>query len=206
MHGSRFIAWMIVLLGSSVLAASAACSDSSSDKPATAIDAGPEIDAGSEEERDGGAPEKDAGGLEPMGETALEAVINGVSRPLDRAQFGVTTAPSGKTYYLEAHEGGVAACPETETPDRTLVVDGVPQGVVGQSFDESDGVTASFLDFVGDQITADNPTTKATAVKVTIVAVKADTSLELEFEASFAEGEVTGRIAASYCDAFTQSE
>jgi hypothetical protein len=141
--------------------------------------------------------------LQPTKTTAADATINGVSRPLTRAQFATSTKDNTPTLYFEAHQGGAAACPETETPARTLIVDGVPVGAPGASFTDADGVVVSFIDFTGDQITADNPTTHATAVKVTIVEVVASTSAEIEVEATFAEGTVKGRIYGAYCAAMS---
>ncbi|MDF2698219.1 MAG: hypothetical protein K0S65_6602 [Labilithrix sp.] len=60
--------------------------------------------------------------------TSVEASMNDVARTLDRAQFGLTKEGATSTLYIEAHEGGVAECPEKETPKRTLIVSGVPMG------------------------------------------------------------------------------
>lgn len=138
----------------------------------------------------------DASILEPTKRTTLEALVGGVSRTLDRAQFG-TNDDATTTLHLEAHEGGAAGCPETEQTARTLVLSKVPRGKPGDVFET--GITASFLDFTGDQITADNPTTQATAVKVTVVAFEPGASVELEVVATFPEGAVTGRLHATYC-------
>ncbi len=144
------------------------------------------------------------GPLTPTKATNVETKINGVSRTLDRAQFGVTKEASGETLYLEAHEGGVPACPESETPKRTLIIDGVPKGAPGDRFTKDDGIKVSFLDFEGAQITTPNPLISATAATVTIVALDDKASLELEVDATFDQGTVKGRVYGAYCAAMSQ--
>lgn len=161
---------------------------------------------------EGGAVVTEAGGAaEDAGETAdaapakqtsLAATINDVVRTLDRAQFGVTKADD--TLYLEAHEGGVAECPEKETPKRTVIVRDVPKGAPGTAFTKADGISVALLDFAGDQITAQKPSTTATAASVTIVDIVDDESVEIEVDATFPEGTVKGRIYATYCAAMNE--
>lgn len=167
---------------------------------------------------DGGASESGAGGddgddgdagaeprpLAPMKSTRAEANINGVSRTLDRAEFGVTKEAGGETLYVEAHEGGMAACPESVTPKRTLILDGVPKGAPGDRFTKDDGIKVSYFDFEGAQITTPNPLITATDATITIVALDGKASVELEVDATFAQGTVKGRIYGAYCAAMSQ--
>ncbi|HVH41541.1 MAG TPA: hypothetical protein VM925_04335, partial [Labilithrix sp.] len=119
-----------VVLFVSSLTAVVACSETSSPKaggPAN-IDAGAnDFDAGGPSEVVDAAPRPDAdvadadgGLLQPTKKTAVAAAIGGVTRTLHRAQFGVTKDGASETLHIEAHEGGVASCPETGTPERTL--------------------------------------------------------------------------------------
>ncbi|MBX3222375.1 MAG: hypothetical protein KF795_17780 [Labilithrix sp.] len=181
----------------------------STDEAAPTPTSGDESDAGGvvgEESTDAGAGDAEASVDVPAPEkaTRVEAKINDVSRTLERAQFGVTKEGASETLYFEAHEGGVEACPETETPKRTLIVNGVPDGAPGARFTMSDGVRVSLIDFAGDQITTPKPLTTATAVTVTIVAVEGGKSAEIEVEATFAEGTAKGRVYATYCAAMSQ--
>ncbi len=158
-------------------------------------------DAGALVEEDAGSDEDaaEAGGSvpTPTKKTSVEATINQVVRTLDRSQYGVTKATD--TLYLEAHEGGVAECPEKETPKRTLIVRDVPRGAPGTKLTKADGIVVSLIDFIGDQITTAKPSTTATALTVTIVNITEDESVEIELEATFPEGTVKGRIYSTYC-------
>lgn len=170
--------------------------------PSHAGDAGPVVSG------DAGAGGDGADALQvgpaPTNKTSLDATIRGVARTLDRAQFGVTKERAGETLYLEAHEGGVAECPEKVTPNRTLIVSGVPRGAPGDRFTNGDGIGVSFIDFIGDQITGNKPSTKATAATVTIVSVTEQESVEIEVDAMFPEGVAKGRIFATSCSAMNQ--
>lgn len=144
------------------------------------------------------------------GKTSVDAKINGVTQTLDRAQFGTESDDAGKPRaHLEAHLDGDPACPSTdpdaaagESPKYTLVVSNVPIGAAGETFTKAgDGVTAAYFDFVGDQLDA-KPLTQASAVKVTIVAASAS-KLEIEVDATFAEGTAKGRIAADFCQSLS---
>jgi len=177
-------------------------SGSSSSSSGGAIDGGSVItDAGEATEGQGATDAGDGSSSSPK-TTSVEATINDVTRTLERAQFGVTKASD--TLYVEAHEGGVAECPEKETPKRTLIVSDVPRGAPGDTFTKDDGVSAALIDFAGDQITATNPTTKASALTVTIVEVVDESSVELEIEATFPEGTARGRVSATYCAAMNE--
>jgi hypothetical protein len=201
------LAWLFVLCSAS-LAVAVACSG------AEAVGSPSGADAGAENGADGGdgaePPDTgDAADAEEAGEprrktTSVEAKINDVSRTLDRAQFGLTKAGSAETLWVEAHEGGIAECPEKQTPKRTLIVRDVPKGAPGDRFTKDDGIGVALLDYAGDQITSGRPTTTATAATVTIVAIDAEASVEIEVEATFAEGTAKGRVYATYCAAMSQ--
>lgn len=136
--------------------------------------------------------------------TALEADINGVKRALDRAQFGTEKDDAGADrVYIEAHSGGDPACPDPDggagpSPARTLIVSTVPRGRPGDTFTKDDGIAVTLLDFTGDQIPIDPPFAKASAVKVTLVAVETS-FVDLDLDATFPEGTVKGRIHAEHC-------
>lgn len=141
----------------------------------------------------------------PSPTTSTELVFRNVARTLARAQFGIDHGPDGDTFHIETHEGGDPKCPDSTTPspNRTMIVKGVKQVAAGTKLTEADGVSASFLDFTGDQIN-DLPFVKATAITVTVVAIT-DASIELEVEATFGtEGTAKGRIAAAFCQSLSE--
>lgn len=190
------------------LVAFAACSKDETPPSGTSADAG--IVDSSSPGADG-AP-SDAGAADaPAGpsDTALEANINGVTRSLDRAQFGTEKDDAGADrIYIEAHSGGDPACPDPDggagpSPARTLIVSTVPRGKPGDTFTKVDGIAVTLLDFAGDQIPTDPPFAKASAVKVTLVAVETS-FVDLDLDATFPEGTVKGRIHAEYCASMSQ--
>lgn len=195
-----------------MIAAFVACSDDkTSGSPST--DGGISSSSGGSS----GSPSDDASSdgssterLTPTGKTKADAEINGVTQTLNRAQFGTETDDAGKPrVHVEAHLGGAPECPSSDPdaaagaqPQYTLVVSNVPRGNAGESFTKaSDGVTAAYFDFVGDQLDA-KPLTQATAVKVTIVSFSSAT-FEFEVEATFPEGTAKGRIAAEFCQSLS---
>jgi hypothetical protein len=131
--------------------------------------------------------------------TAIDARLGGVTRSLDRAQFGNESEDGGNRVRLEAHAGGDPACPtpSSPTPDRTLVVANVPRAAPGTSFTHEDGVRASYFDFAGDQIPS-VPLSRASAVTITIAYSDAEL-FEIDVDATFPEGTVKGHAAASFC-------
>lgn len=193
------------------VAAVVACGDSS-----TATSPG---DGGASSSSSSGSTSQDGGrdddastasdALAPTGKTSVNATIGGVTHTLVRAQFGTETDDAGKPRaHVEAHLGGDPACPSTDPdaapsaqPDYTLVVGNVPRGEAGDVFTKSDGVTAAYFDFKGDQLTG-KPLTQASQVSVTIIASDAS-KFEIEIEATFAEGTAKGRIAASFCQSLS---
>jgi hypothetical protein len=162
----------------------------------------PGVDAG----KDTGASEASTGHT-PIRKTNAVVTIEGVTRTLERAQFGLD---ANGTFHIEAHEGGDPKCPDqtSPSPKRTLILTGVKHAAPGTKESKADGVNASFLDFVGDQLPEGTPFTKATAITVEIVAIKgaagAETEVELEVDATFAEGTVKGRVFAELCQSLSE--
>lgn len=166
----------------------------------------PKLDAG--KDKDTGAP-KDAAptGLTPTRKTTAIANIENVQRTLERAQFGLD---ADGTFHIEAHEGGDPKCPDqtSPSPKRTLIITGVKHAAAGTKESKADGVNGSFLDFAGDQLPDGTPFSKATAITVEIVAIKgaagAETEVELELDATFAEGTIKGRVFAEFCQSLSE--
>ncbi len=179
----------------------------------TTADAGIDVttteDASTSNE-DTGAPVQDSGSDAPAstGQTSVVVTLNNVSRTLVRAQFGKSVPDATQeTFYVEAHEGGDPACPtqSSPTPKRTLIVANIPRGNVGSVYTKADGIAATFFDFTNDQLPGVAPT-KASALTLTIVKIDVGASpsdgsslVEFELDATFAEGTMKGRIAATYC-------
>jgi len=169
-------------------------------------------DAEPVEDEDSGT-KKDGGGVDPPVpgmKTTLVTTINSIARSMDRTQWGTTAIDGGTGIYAEAYKGGDPACPEQNSPqtDYTLIISNVPRGVPGQKFTLADGVRVNYFDFKGDQFTdagSGNPILRATSVTVTIVAL--DTapkgSVEVEVDATFAQGTAKGRAYATFCDSLS---
>jgi hypothetical protein len=183
-----------------------ACSSSSTTGGATSS-GGPAEDAGGGADDAGDASDAtaDGSGASKSCEgacktTALEADFGGQKRPLDRAQFGTDTTDA--LLHVEAHAGGDPACPtqQSPTPDRTLVVTGVPRRATGRTLTQADGVKGAFFDFKGDLGLA--PLVRSTAMSVTVVAEDAATPpawVALDVVATFAEGTVKGHLYGAFC-------
>ncbi len=153
---------------------------------------------------DGGAGDATDAGLVPTKRTSLEVTIEGVVRTLDIGQFVRETGDGGEVLYIESHEGGERTCPtdDSPTPDRTLIVSGVPVGAPGDVFTKADGVGIGLLDFAGDLL-PDGPVAGATAATVTIVAIDGTSSAEIEVDATFDRGTAKGRIHTIYCESLS---
>jgi hypothetical protein len=162
----------------------------------------PNLDAG----KDTGAKEASTG-LTPIRKTNAVVSMGGVTRTLERAQFGLD---ADGTLHIEAHEGGDPKCPDqtSPSPKRTLIITGVKHAAPSTKESKADGVNASFLDFVGDQLPEGTPFSKATAITVEIVAIKgppgSETEVELEVDATFAEGTIKGRVFAELCQSLNE--
>jgi len=204
---------VFVLAATSVLVPIVACSDDPTTGPSVTPEGGadsttPPAENDAATGADTNDPAKKDASLAPTGKTAVTATLNGVSRNVVRAQFGKSVADAAKeTFRIEAHDGGDPACPSqsSPTPKRTLLLAGVPRGFPGTTFTKADGVSATFFDFADEQLEG-APLTKATAVTVTIVALDVPSAppdgsaiVEIEVDATFAEGTVKGRVAATYC-------
>lgn len=208
----RLSPWLCALSAAAVTVAVACTSTETSTGdpgPSTNTDAGGRR---GETSREGGTNEPDPAdasdaptGPTPTKKTSLESSMGGVVRMLVRAQFGNDRSDAGATIYLEAHLGGDPACPDETSPttDYTLIVANVPRGAPGQKFTLEDGVAVTYFDFKGDQIMGGAPFRKATAATVTIVEIDGDTSVEIEVDATFAEGTVKGRAYATYCESLS---
>lgn len=201
MRSLRFVALALPL----VLAAFACTSDPDPGPVSPAGDGGASGDGSvvgpgpDAEVKDGGADARAESGV-----TAVTTTIKGVTRPLDRAQFGDEKDDAGvQRFHVEAHFGGDPACPNEKSPapERTLIVSGLRRGAPGTKQTKADGVTSAFLDFTNEQL-QDPPVTKATAVTVTITAIDESQTpafVEFDVEATFAEGTATGHVRAEYC-------
>lgn len=180
------------LVLASILAFAACSEDGSGATGTTSAEAGAPDSASPTS--DGSSPTDASTSDSPSGPstTALEADINGVKRALDRAQFGTEKDDAGADrVYIEAHSGGDPACPDPDggagpSPARTLIVSTVPRGRPGDTFTKDDGIAVTLLDFTGDQIPIDPPFAKASAVKVTLVAVETS-FVDLDLDATFPE-------------------
>jgi hypothetical protein len=144
----------------------------------------------------------------------LSATFGAVTEPLARGVYGVDRDARGNPgVYIEAHDGGDPGCPEqtSPTPDRTLIISGLPLPVSGTPITEADGLVVSLLDFKGTLITS--PLAKATASSVTFTAADvcpacvgqpspsdADGFVALDLSATFPGGTVSGHVYATHCD------
>lgn len=164
----------------------------------------PRVDAGKDSGKDTGSGSST---LTPTRKTTAVVVIQNVTRTLERAQFG---RDADGTFHIEAHEGGDPKCPDSMSPSpkRTFIVSAVKNAPAGTKQSKAEGVGGSFLDFAGDQLPEGTPFTKATAIMVEIVAIKgakgAETEVELEVDATFAEGTIKGRVFAEYCQSLSE--
>lgn len=138
---------------------------------------------------------------------ALDAAFEGAHRPLDRAQLGTDdVAGEPPMLYVEAHLSGDPACP-TETspsPDRTVILSGVPRGAAGKTLTEADGLRLSYLEFAADSTLP--PIVKATSVTLTGIMEDPATPpawFAADLVATFDEGTVTGHLYATYCQSLS---
>lgn len=151
-----------------------------------------------------------AGSLPGTATMNLSIVKNGVSYPLDRAQFGLTKLADGHEIYVEAHFGGDPACPteSSPSPDRTAIITGLlAEDPPGRTIDYAAHARANLLDFKGD-ITME-PILKGTSVTLTSLASNAcpdcaagdpDRFVAFEVNATLSDGTtIAGTVKASHC-------
>lgn len=137
--------------------------------------------------------------------TSLVATFGTVTRPLDRAQFGLMRTDAGTALYVEAHAGGKPECPSkaSPSPDYTLVLSTVPRS--SPNADASEGITGAFFDFKADF----GLPPLVRAKKVAIHALTTDPAPSPKWTAfdvtvAFDEGSVTGHLYAEYCDSLSE--
>ncbi len=199
----------LALLGAASGMLMAACGSSATTPPSgpdaavidastSTLDARPPVEAGA----DTGPDANDAGCVGACATLALEATYGAKTAKFERAQFGWDKANGRVTgVTTEVHAGGAPECPKqsSPTPDRTLVVSGVPLGSAGRVLTQADGVAVTLLDFKA--LLTSKPLDKATQVKLTVVALEGDAPERAAFdlEATFAEGKIVGHVFAEHC-------
>jgi hypothetical protein len=144
----------------------------------------------------------DAGCTGACRSLSLDATYGAKTAKFERAQFGwdkTGTTVSGVT--TEIHAGGAPECPKqsSPTPDRTLIVSGVPTGATGRTLTLADGVAVTLLDF--KEALTKKPLDKATAAKITGITLEGDPPEKVVFdlEATFEEGTIKGHVFADHC-------
>ena len=189
-----------------VSALAAACSSTTTPAPgaqdAAAAGDGAAADASSPDATTPDAAVADAGCVGPCATLSLDATYGAKTARFERAQFG-WDKKAGKVSGIttEAHAGGRPECPtqSSPTPDRTLVISGVPLGSAGRTLTQTDGVAVTLLDFKA--LLTDKPLDKATAITLRVVALEGDAPERVAFdlEATFAEGKIAGHVFAEHC-------
>lgn len=189
-----------------VAALGAACSSTSPPAPSAADAAAAGDGAAADATAPDGSPPDaavpDAGCVGACATLSLDATYGAKTARFERAQFG-WDKNAGKVSGIttEAHAGGRPECPtqSSPTPDRTLVISGVPLGSAGKTLTQADGVAVTLLDFKA--VLTDKPLDKATAIKLTVVALEGDAPERAAFdlEATFAEGKIVGHVFAEHC-------
>lgn len=176
----------------------------------TAADGGAAAADGGQPSSEAGAPDTsapdasgpDAGCTGACRTLALGATYGAVTASFDRAQFGRDkTGPNVSGVTVEVHAGGAPECPKqnSPTPDRTLIVSGIKVGSEGKTLTLADGVAVTLLDF--KELLTKKPLDKATAAKLTVVAIEGSPPDKVAFdlEATFEEGTIRGHVFADHC-------
>lgn len=212
---------VLVVCGAALSASSAGCGDDDNSGAGATAGAGGTAPEGGAGGTAGAAGAGAGGAAEIPSSTRLTITRKGVSFPLDRAQFGLTTSTSqsGATMYVEAHFGGDPACPtaSSPSPSRTLIITGFPAGAApGTVFDYDSGARVNLLDF--DKTITAEPILKATAVTITAFAdnpcvtcpstdESADRFAAFTVEATFSDGAtLTGTVRAMHCGSLDVAE
>ena len=157
----------------------------------------------------------------------LEIALNGQTRALSRAVYGLTAPSSssqggGWEIYLEAYEGGDQGCPsdESATPRYTMIVSGlpIPQDLEPINKLSEPSLNAVLFDFDGDLIEGTSLWTRATNVTVSARALSVCTECVGQPAPSDQEGFVAltltaqleggglieGELYASHCDSLDE--
>ncbi len=134
--------------------------------------------------------------------TSLQAQYGTVKASFGRAQFGHDLQGGRVTSLtVEAHAGGSPECPKEDspTPDRTLVVSGIPVGSQGRTLTFADGVRATLLDF--KTVLTKKPLDRATSITLKVIALDGDLprTVAFDLEATFEEGTIKGHAYATHC-------
>lgn len=196
----------------------AAAEDAAADDASSAeagLDAGEAGDAAPAPE-DGGAGTLPRTCEGPCRAMAVTIRVEGRTGKVSRAQFGVTSAAKSGTgrpeLHVELHEGGDPACPteSSPTPERTVVVSGLPVADVAATYGMPEGVRLTLLDF-GRALT-EEPLLRATEIAITPVAQSIDVAsggegdgggpadfVAFEVRATLPGGELVGRVFAERC-------
>jgi hypothetical protein len=124
--------------------------------------------------------------------TSMTAVMTN-TRMLDKAFYGVN---NDGTLHVEAHRGGVATCPQmnSPTPDYSLII-----GRVAAMSAPMGSSTANFLDYTGDMLPNNQIGAAATNVNLSNITYTAGTFVALDGEITFDAGMITGHLYAIYC-------
>lgn len=133
--------------------------------------------------------------------TDLTADFDGTMRSLTRAHFGINGGAS-PTLYIEAYAGGPSGCPDetSAAADITFVLGNLPAP------DSADTImtAAGLIDLEG-ALLPDAPTTSTSDAEATAAAYEHNTFVALTVAAQFAEGTVSGHLAATHCPSLDSS-
>ena len=203
-RGSSWL-FSVGLFSSVLVALGVGCSETGTTTP----DGGASADGG-QTVSESGAPDTsapdasgpDAGCTGACRSLALGATYGAVTASFERAQFGRDkTGPNVSGVTVEVHAGGAPECPKqnSPTPDRTLIVSGIKVGSEGKTLTLADGVAVTLLDF--KELLTKKPLDKATAAKLTVVAIEGTPPDKVAFdlEATFEEGTIRGHVFADHC-------
>ena len=133
--------------------------------------------------------------------TDMTANFDGTMRTFTRAHFG-TNGGASPTLYVEAYSGGPTGCPDENSAaaDITFVLGDLPVP------DSTDTITTSagLVDLEG-ALLPDVPTTSTSDAEATAAAYEQNTFVALTVAAQFAEGTVSGHLAATHCPSLDSS-
>ena len=151
-------------------------------------------------------------------EPTLSARFGAQRSSLGVAFYGLSapsTTDSGQLeLYLEAAEGGAPGCPaqDSPTPKRTLILSGLTLPLSPAALTQERGVRLKLIDYEGSLLGGD---LFADPIQVTVTPLAArlcveclgqpapsspDGFIALELKATFAQGQLEGRLYATHCD------